>query len=178
MTSLSPCRLPSPSRLSPFTCLLFWLLSCPPPSRPFLPFVPSLLLLISLPAPSLSLVLPVCPVSPCGLHARCSVTIFWEERVYACTPSWLWLNQGIFVMACFSLLAPPCISVQKGMNVARCLFLVPALASSLRGPSPARNEYIAPVEVLGLECLLWDVCSSTAGRSAPVWARPQIATAV
>ena len=123
-------------------------LSCPSSSLPLSPlFVPSLLLLlVSLPPPSSSLVLAVCPVSPLGLVCSLFGETFWEERVYASTPPRLWLIQAFLLWPVFFPPALSFISVLKGMDVAggvlgftRCLSRVPVLASGLRGPSRARH---------------------------------------
>ena len=119
MTSLS--SRPPPSPLSPFSLLFSSLLtsSCLLPLLPFSPLFP----LPCSPSSSLPLFLPVCPVSPCGSLARCSVRFFLERRrVHACTPSWLWLIQVIFVITC-------------SVGYRRCggvLLGLPALRRSLR----------------------------------------------
>ena len=133
ITCPSPCRFPSPSPLSPLSFLFPSPISSflPFSLSPLLPFVPSLLLFPSLfPPPLLSW--PSCPFSTWGSFARCSVRLSGRGRgregFTPALPPWLWLIQGISVVACFFLLALPFIRVLKGMDVVEEFLVSPAVS--------------------------------------------------
>ena len=136
MTSLSPCRLPLPSPLSP---------------SPFSP-PPSLLFLVPLSPPSLSLVLSVCPVSPWGSFARCSVRNFWgrgeegggEGRVHVLHAVTVVAYSGHFCCGLFFPTGSSCYPCSEGIDVAEEFLASPAVSFMFLPLLPASKVHWVP----------------------------------